>query len=154
MIIIEIKESNYQDFLNLDIVAFLFAYGGAMGEGGAIYIVDREGHIYHTNYCYGKDCIDISHIKDVIPVYKDMQFGIFGSRSNNEGWDSVYLGFGNHLFFAHEYKEELDKKVEEAHYDFYGQLFQDWPGFILGFLGKEECNLTMNDIWKMVDLDR
>ena len=41
MIIIEITESNYQNYLDLDIVAFSFAFDGAMGEGGGIYIVDR-----------------------------------------------------------------------------------------------------------------
>ena len=40
MNVIEITESNYQDFTTLDIVAFSFAYEGAMGEMGGIYIID------------------------------------------------------------------------------------------------------------------
>ena len=40
MNVIEITESNYQDFATLDIVAFSFAYEGAMGEMGGIYIID------------------------------------------------------------------------------------------------------------------
>ena len=47
MSIIEITESNYQDYPSLDIVAFSFAYEGAMGEMGAIYIIDRDGK-YHS----------------------------------------------------------------------------------------------------------
>ncbi len=51
MSIIEITEANYRDYLSLDIVAFSFAYEGAMGEMGAIYIISRDGKIYHANYC-------------------------------------------------------------------------------------------------------
>ena len=50
MKIIEISESNYRDYMSLDIVAFSFAYEGAMGEMGAIYMIDRDGQIYHANY--------------------------------------------------------------------------------------------------------
>ena len=50
MNIIEINESNYQSYTNLDIAAFSFAYEGAMGEGGGIYIIDKAGQIYHANY--------------------------------------------------------------------------------------------------------
>lgn len=57
MNIIEISESNYQDYFSLDIVAFSFAYEGAMGEMGGIYIIDRGGQIYHANYFMGDDCL-------------------------------------------------------------------------------------------------
>lgn len=42
------------------------------------------------------------------------------------------------------------EKVEDAHYKFYGELFQYWPGFVLDLLGKEKGDLTMNDIWAIV----
>ena len=45
MNIIEINESNYLSYTNLDIAAFSFAYEGAMGEGGGIYIIDKAGQI-------------------------------------------------------------------------------------------------------------
>ena len=97
MDIIEITESNYQDYSSLDIVAFSFAYEGAMGEMGGIYIIDREGQIYHANYFLGDDCIDREHIKDVIPVFVDLEHGLMGSESNNPNWSSEYCGFGNTL---------------------------------------------------------
>ena len=74
MSIIEITESNYRDYLSLDIVAFSFAYEGAMGEMGAIYIISRDGKIYHANYCQGDDPIDTNHINDIIPVFKDISW--------------------------------------------------------------------------------
>ena len=66
MNIIEITGSNYWEYQSLDIVAFSFAYEGAMGEMGAIYIIDRDGKIYHANYCQGDERIDPSHINDII----------------------------------------------------------------------------------------
>ena len=51
MDIIEITESNYREYQSLNIVAFSFAYEGAMGEMGAIYIICHDGQIYHANYC-------------------------------------------------------------------------------------------------------
>ena len=36
MNIIEIDELNYQDYTNLDIVAYSFARGGAMGDPGEL----------------------------------------------------------------------------------------------------------------------
>lgn len=147
MTIIEITESNFQDFLRIDIMAFSYAFGGAMGEGGGIYIIDTDGCIYHANYCWGDDCIDESHIQDIIPVYKDIHFGLFGNSSSVDSWDSVYLGFGNHLIMVKRIYGDFCLKAKEANYTNPGDLFQHWPGMVLELLDKGDCNLTMNDIW-------
>jgi len=148
MNIIEINESNYQDYTKLDIVAFSFAYEGAMGEMGGIYIIDKAGQIYHANYFWGDNLIDRDHIKDIIPVFKDLEFGLLGCETSNENWESVDLGFGNSLLVTNTISEAFNKKVEEANFERSGQLFQHWPGFVLGLLGKDDSALTMNDIWE------
>jgi len=150
MDIIDITESNYQDYSSLDIVAFSFAYEGAMGEMGGIYIIDREGQIYHANYFLGDDCIDREHIKDVIPVFVDLEHGLMGSESNNPNWSSEYLGFGNTLLISNEIRDGFKKKVEEAKFQRTGELFQQWPGFVLNLIGKENDSLTMNEIWELL----
>ena len=94
MEIIEISESNYQDYTNLDIVAFSFAYEGAMGEMGAIYIISRDGKIYHANYCQSDDPIDTNHINDIIPVFKDISWRMFDCLSNNPDWRTIDLFAG------------------------------------------------------------
>ena len=99
MNIIEINESNYLSYTNLDIAAFSFAYEGAMGEGGGIYIIDKAGQIYHANYFMADQCIERDHIKDIIPIFEELEFHIFGCETSNENWESVDLGFGNSLFF-------------------------------------------------------
>ena len=150
MNIIEITGSNYWEYQSLDIVAFSFAYEGAMGEMGGIYIIDREGQIYHANYFLGDDCLDREHIKNVIPVFVDLEHGLMGSESNNPNWSSEYLGFGNTLLISNEIRDGFKKKVEEAKFQRTGELFQQWPGFVLNLIGKENDSLTMNEIWELL----
>jgi len=76
MNIIEIDELNCQAYPKLDIAAFSIASVGAMGDGGSIYIIDRKGQIYHANFCHGENHILEQHIKDIIPVIEDVQFGM------------------------------------------------------------------------------
>lgn len=151
MKIIEITDSNYQEYISIDIVAFSFAYAGAMGEGGGVYIVDSKGQLYHANFCYGDNRIDLDHIKILIPVIKDFKFGVFGSESNNVDWKSLYTGFGNHLMIKSELYDGFCKKMVDANIKNArdGQCYLQWPGLILSLLGKEEITLTMNDVSKM-----
>lgn len=46
---IKIDEKSYKDYLNLDIVAFSLAYGGAMGSPGKILVVTKDANIYSMN---------------------------------------------------------------------------------------------------------
>lgn len=147
----EIQESNYQDYTGLDIVAFSFAFGGAMGEGGGIYIIDRDGQICHANYCDENISIEPDHIKTIIPFIEDIDFGILGNRSKNDNYESVYLGYGNHLVMNKNIYDGFCKKVEEAKFHNIVDLFQCWPGFVLDLIGKGNSHLTMSDIWEMID---
>jgi hypothetical protein len=148
MNIIEVDELNYKAYQKLDIAAFSIASPGAMGEGGSIYIIDTEGQIYHANNCHGDNCIQSKHIKDIIPVIEDIQFHIFGCESNNEKWMALYLGFGNYLVLIKSLYEGFCKKRDDANLDSPARLFQHWPGFMMGLLGKEEEHLTMSKIWE------
>ena len=148
MNVIEISESNYQDYNNLDIIAFSFAYEGAMGEPGSIYIIDKDGQIYRAMYCWSDNCLERDHIKDIIPVFENLEFGLLGCESNNENWQTVSLGFGNSLIMAKAISEGFNQKVEEAHFQNIGDLYQHWPGIVLGLLGKDHSSLTLNDIWR------
>lgn len=147
MNIITINESNYQEYTNLDIVAFSFAYEGAMGEPGCIYIIDKAGQLYHADYFWGDDLIAREHIKDIIPIFEELEFHMFGCETQNENWISVDLGFGNNLLMIKAISADFQKEVETANYQRPGELFQHWPGIVLGLLGKGDSNLTMSRIW-------
>ena len=45
---------------------------------------------------------------------------------------------------------DIKKKVEEAKFQRTGELFQQWPGFVLNLIGKENDSLTMNEIWELL----
>ena len=145
----EINESNYQAYTKLDIVAFSFAYEGAMGDAGSIYIIDKAGQIYRAYYCWKEDSIAREHIKDIIPIFEDLQFQMFGIEIDNENWQSVDLGFGNSLMITKDISDEFNQKVKEANFLRPGELFQHWVGIVLGLIGKGTPTLTMNDLWKI-----
>ena len=80
----------------------------------------------------------------------DLVHGLMGSESTNPNWSSEYLGFGNTLLVSNEIRDGFKKKVEEAKFQRTGELFQQWPGFVLDLIGKEHGSLTMNDIWELL----
>lgn len=149
MIIIEIDELNYQAFQKLNIAAFSIASVGAMGDAGSIYIIDTEGQIYHANFSHGEKHILEKHIKVIIPVIENIQFGMFDSKSNNEEWISTYLGGGSHLLMVKSLYEGFCQKRDETNFDIPAKIFLHWPGLILGILGKDDDHLTMSEIWEI-----
>ena len=80
----------------------------------------------------------------------DLEHGLMGSESNNPNWSSEYLGFGNTLLISNEIRDGFKKKVEEAKFQRTGELFQQWPSFVLNLIGKENDSLTMNEIWELL----
>lgn len=88
---IEIAKSNLQDYCNLDIVAFSFAYAGATGEAGGIYIIISESKLYHTNY---KQCgLSSEEVYRLCPALKECVFNYFAIKAP-DGWSAMYMGGG------------------------------------------------------------
>ena len=133
---IEITDSNRHDYSSLDIVAFSFASAGAMGEMGGIRIIDRDAAVYHANFCYGADHIAPDHIHDIIPVFKELGGNMLGCKSKNDDWETIYLGYGNHLVMLKEIYAEFNKKVEAANFQHSGELYQQWDDIVLDLLKK------------------
>lgn len=128
---IEIDELNYQDYQDLDIVAYSFARGGAMGDPGGIEIVDRGGQVYHANYCYGRHSIKSEHIKAVIPVFENLRIGLLTScKTENDNWLSVDLGYGNYLFVSKAIGDRFNREVEAIDDQSVGVLYQRWLGIV------------------------
>lgn len=147
--VIEIVNDNYERYLDIDVVAFSFAVPGAMGTGGQIIIIDGTGKIYTANYCRGERLLDYDSVKKVIPIFEMCDIGIFGSRVENDGWNSIYLGSGNHLFIKTILYDLLKQKTIDANFSDIGELFQHWPGFVMDIIGKDGNDITVNDIWKV-----
>lgn len=98
----QIYEMNTKDIKKLhykDIMLFMLAEGGAMGEPGAVNIITKgknDIQILHANYCYGD--FDMDKLAEVFIPLQTFDCGIFGNVSGvAPGWNHVYLGVGNHL---------------------------------------------------------
>lgn len=139
MNITKIDETNYQSYTRLPIVAFSFARGGAMGDPGGIEIIDCEGQLYYANYVYGRQCLDPSHIKEIIPVFSNLNFSLVHCQSGDADWEVVDLGYGNYLVLKSEFSDRFHKAVDKANLHAVGQLYQHWQGIVLRLLGKDEC---------------
>lgn len=132
----EIDNNNYLSYTHLNIVAFSFAHGGAMGDPGGIIIIDAEGQTYHANYAYGDNHLDPHHINDVIPVFSDIKLSLLGGRSENDEWEVVNLGYGNTLVLRRDLSLPFHKAAEDAHFEHAGQLYQQWERIVLSLLRK------------------
>lgn len=124
-----IDEKNYKDFLNLDVIAFSFAHGGAMGSGGEIIVITKDAKTYSMNYCFGEMTIEMCD--EVCPPLKDCRFGFVDVEQAPEGWEGVSLGFGNFLVLSEPIYNQI--KAEMLHMP-PPIRYRSWQAMVLGFL--------------------
>ena len=123
---IALNPTNYKEFLPINIIAFSFAEGGAMGEGGSIIIVSDNGKSYRLNYVWddwSEDCI-----YEVCPILKECSLCAFERIKYPKGWIYRYMGVGNHLLIH----ELLEKRFSEATKDFQTpvEYYKNWEQII------------------------
>ena len=108
-----------------DRAQFIFgAAGGAMGEGGAVMMVDDDGRAYYCNCVYGDETgyvADARLVSEACPMLNADEFP--------EGWVYHYLGFGNNLLYRAEYDGEYCALLGES--DSPGHEYQNWLGIAL-----------------------
>lgn len=123
---VEITQSNYQYFKELDIIAFSCAECGAMGEHGGIIMVDTQGRVYHTNMLEVSEEVLFS----VCPPLKDCCWGFFGHCEKlPKGWMHQYLGCGNHLLVKEGDVDKLRERTKGIQKR--GELYQKWLTIVL-----------------------
>ena len=127
--VIYIGDKNYKCYLNLDVIAFSFAYGGAMGSGGEIIVITKEANIYSMNYVFGDMTIEMCD--EVCPPLKDCLFGFFEVEKTPDGWKGISLGAGNFLVLAESIYNQLspDLLCVPPHIR-YGR----WMNMVIGYL--------------------
>lgn len=126
---IAIRKANYRDFFSLDIVAFSFAMGGAMGAGGEVRMITSDGKIYSTNYVYSDMTLD--EVILVCPPLNDCRLGLFEAEVVPEGWTYFNLGCGNNLFV----KDPMSQNVKDTGFEGV-DLYQLWDIIVLDALDK------------------
>lgn len=96
--VINIDDKNCLDYLNLDVIAFSFAYGGAQGCGGEILVITKAAEIYSMNYVFGDMTIEMCY--EVCPPLKDCKFDVSEVEKTPNDWKGISLGMGNFLVLA------------------------------------------------------
>ena len=130
--IINLTKTNYKDYLPLDIVAFSYAEGGAMGCPGNIEIVTFDQNLFQLNFCYVAWNED--DIYSICPVLKECTFG-FGQVQIPTGWKYYYLGAGNHLILSRRICSDFDRIITKEGIDGSGVgLYQAWLDVVLSVL--------------------
>lgn len=135
----QIYEMNTKDIKKLrykDIMFFMLAEGGAMGEPGAINIITKGINgiqVLHANYCYGD--FDMDKLAEVFTPLQTFDCGIFGNVSGvAPGWNHAYLGAGNHLLVRdcvfERFMSSADGKSEP-------EIYQSYMDIALKLLAEE-----------------
>ena len=123
---IELTEEKLASLKPNDIITVTVAEGGAMGDPGAIEIVDKKLNIYHTYS--GK--IDSEILYEKIPFLQKLEL-VFGNiiGLDEKKWSGLYTGFGNYLFVRPKYKQPILEYVYNNYgYDKLskGELYVHW----------------------------
>ena len=109
---IELKHSNYKQYLPIKIIAFSYAFSGAQGEPGSVKIIDNNGNMFHFNYFTNKDLKE-NEIYEICPIIKDIELNIISKE-----WCELNMGAGNKLFV----NKNISHKVKEKTKDLKGQV--------------------------------
>lgn len=117
-----------------EIVAFSIAEPGACGAAGDVIAITADGKAYRLNFMRGNWTPD--SLRMVSPVIADARMGIFGQGDYSEGWTSVYLGLGNHLYVSIPYFKRFKELVTSEQIQSKGELYQKWQSIVLSMLSE------------------
>lgn len=149
------REGNVSIYVELDLeklkkledkklLALQFGEGGAMGEGGSIFLLMKDKVLYHTNYLKGY--ITLEMLKEQFESIRDLDFGFYPllHNKNKKFYECIDLGAGNSLFVHKEIISSFNQKLKEKNIKctYNGTLYGYWPIIIQQILNEGEI------IWK------
>ena len=127
---------NFDDYKDIDIVAFSIADLGACGSPGSKVIVDSKGNIYDMRI-YDSHPTEEQFLS-MFPLFRDYHpVPVARGRYKNPGWTELCMGLGNHLMIRDDYIERFDKASNGA---LLGDLYMSCLDTILSII-KQQNNL-------------
>ena len=132
----KLTRENYKECIGLDIIAFSSAAPGAMGDAGAVEVVTSKGEVYYANPFY--EDIEMEQVFEVCPPLSECRFGVFGGGVIPEGWQTIYLGFGNNLVLHESISEEFRKEAEKSKIKEVGDLYNKWMDIVKRMLSNRK----------------
>ena len=126
---IELTPEILNELKSDDLMFFQYAEGGAMGEGGGIYILMRDKKLYHTNYLDGY--VTMEMLKEKFEKIRDLRFSYLSLLFNSQTgfFESIALGAGNVLFVNIEIVDKFKNRAEVLKTDkctVYTTLYKEW----------------------------
>ena len=107
-----LSSTNYQTYLPIDIVAFSWAFGGAMGDPGGVNIMSAYGKWFYFNWAFGD--LTEAQVDEILPIISKCQLPMYGDTDKvPDGWKHIYLGCGNNLLLKVQYVDLLSNSWEE-----------------------------------------
>ena len=126
-----ITRDNFEEYRDIDIVAFSIADPGACGSPGSKIIVDSTGRIYDMRR-YDSHPTDEQFLS-MFPVFADYHPVIDEIMRvyKSPGWVERYMGLGNHLFVRDDYFEKFATADRSSSN---GELYMSWLDTVLSIL--------------------
>ena len=121
-----IDDKNCLDYLNLDAIAFSFAYGGAQGSPGEILVITKDAKIYSMNYVF--DYMTIEMCCEVCLPLKDCEFGVIDVEKTPNGWKGIALGMGNFLVLSDPIYNRIGHDLLKLRPS---SRYREWRGMVL-----------------------
>ena len=118
-------------------IAITIAEGGAMGDPGAIEIVDKELKLYRTHF--GE--IDDKLLRERIPFLNTLQIGFGNIDGLDKDWAGLYTGYGNYLFVKSKYEKPILKYIDNNYSNTklpkVVELYSHWYEALTKIIGKK-----------------
>ena len=110
---IDLSEELLESIKTEDIIAITMAAGGAMGDPGAIELVDKDLKVYYTHFG------DISEeaLKKAIPFLGTLRVEFDKIDGIGNDWAGLYTGYGNYLFVRPDLKEPILDFIKDNYGD-------------------------------------
>ena len=144
---IELGRENLNKEFFENILFFMIAEGGAMGEPGAVNFVKTDGNLYHLNYVFGD--FKYEEILAVFPTLGECEFGMFGMNSKvPKGWNYVDLGMGNSLIVKSEVYPSFKKLIGKCKSA--GEIYQSWIDYAENIIKSKGDIKMKNNVTELV----
>ena len=140
---IQLNINNYKSFAPITAAAFFVAEPGAQGHNGNVVILSTKGEIYSWNFIYGD--LTAECISELCPPLFETKFRIGGQGDiTPEGWNPLYLGFGNHLIVADGYAFLLIRELSASQIANRGEAYQNWLKIMVGIVSGKDSENYLN----------
>ena len=128
-----ITKDNYTDYDLHDVVAISIATGNAMGDPGAIEFITSNGGLFYANPDY--ENISLEQIYTVCPIFLEIDSRFFERTKNPQGWEYIYMGFGNHLYIKESIYAPFQLGTKQKKEQKKGSLlYNNWKDIVLDCL--------------------